>query len=140
APSPEAPVELAPVVAPAPGHAYPQVALGLGQVLHNGPAHPHGEIEAGLGALAVVGHVFEVVEDVDAAHEPDVVVDHGDLAMQAPQSLQPEAKPAQAGGLGPVDAHLRAHFFEPASDFRRVLVTAETVDHDPHLHAALAGG
>src|SRR5690606_32429952 len=110
-------VEQRPVVAPAPAHAQPQVALRPEHVVDNRALKPHGKIKARLRALAVIRHVDEIVQNIDATDEGYLVIDKGYLAMQAPQTPKIETDSPQASRLWSIDPVLRAHVRQAPDNF-----------------------
>src|SRR3546814_9447191 len=98
----------------------------------------HGKIKTRPGALAIVLHVYVVIQHIDAAHKSYAVIDHRHLAVQPAQAPQVETHRQQACGLGPVYTILGTHFRQLLRNGRGVLLAAEAVDHNPHLYTALA--
>ncbi|CFN67240.1 Uncharacterised protein [Bordetella pertussis] len=115
---------------------YPQQVLGIEYVRHQGALHRHGEVEARRGDVVAGVEVVVVVDDIDAADERQLGVDHGHLAMQAAQAAARERQVAQPAGLGPEDAALAAGLGDAQAYRLGRAGAAETVEHHAHLDAA----
>jgi hypothetical protein len=98
--------------------------------------HPHCEIET-RGFQRAVVRVDVIVEQVDAADEHHLPVDHRELPVQAPQAPPVEREAAR---LGPVGFQRHAAGGQHPRHFPAEPRRAEAVDDHPHLDAAPRGG
>jgi hypothetical protein len=102
----------------------------------SGPRTATAKSSRGCVGPAVVD-VVAVVDDVDAAHEGHVAVDHAQLLVQPAQLAGHQPAPPAVQRAEDLEARCRApasHCAQPVS----VDVRAEAVDHHAHRHAALA--
>src|SRR5690554_6019773 len=139
APALKAPVSPQLVVGAPPAHAQPQGPLRVYQVGHHGALNFHGEVETRARTAPVVRHVFQVVQNIDAAHETDAAVDHAGLAMHAAQPAQVEVRPPQTPGLRAIDAMPDTGLGKAVTYVVSGFAAAEAIEHHPHLDTALFG-
>jgi hypothetical protein len=98
---------------------------------HQGALHPGGVVLARGGQVAAV----EVIDDVDAAHEADPGVHHGQFAVHAAQAATAQAR---------ADLRAEMQYLHPgAADIRQQLrqqgPAAEAIQQEPGDHAAPGG-
>src|SRR5690606_11912562 len=89
--------------------------------------------------FSVVGHVLEIVQHIDAANEPDGVIDHTGFAVHATQTSEVEESLPQALRFWPVDAMTYAAFGQHIAHVQGRFIATEAVQDHPDLHSTLLG-